>query len=74
MTMIPYRYTDDIYGGLSSDPELVRIYLTGLQGGDLSDEDERQFAFQILTIMRLFAFSIMLQFCHTDAAGPRNIG
>jgi hypothetical protein len=38
---------------LSSNPELVHIWMTGLEGGELSDEEKKQFAFQILTAMRL---------------------
>jgi len=39
--------------GLSSDPDGVRIYMNGLQGINLSEEEKQQFAFQVLTVMRM---------------------
>lgn len=38
---------------VSADPAALRIYMTGLQGGDLSDEEKQRFAFQLVSYMRL---------------------
>jgi len=38
---------------VSADPAALRIYMTGLQGGDLSDEEKQRFAFQLVGYMRL---------------------